>query len=361
MLKVNVWLKRAGLYLVTFLVCCSVLSSTQASAGESTTQNYADLTLSSPSTSETFSGVWDLTQGDLTLFYTIDLTGVNSQEPNLTSWTSVGLMNCDGDSGWMGSGAPQSWATDPDSLDLDDKHNLAAPDRYSEPSYDATDPDTVTDPPFGTYDNYGIWFDRDGVDQWQAGHWGATDGGTYNTSGIYDVVITYHAISSNLGTMFSTVNGIQTGFYTTGWQNAQPEYYPAGKSLTGDMTEMRPFARLSASDDTYGDVTLSNITITGYLSEDQSPCPGEGGGGCFIATAAYGTSTAAEIDTLRAFRDEVLLQNSLGSQLVEWYYHTSPPLADFISRNGLLRTIVRELLVDRVASLVEATEAIWGD
>ena len=89
-------------------------------------------------------------------------------------------------------------------------------------------------------------------------------------------------------------------------------------------------------------------------------CPGGEDGGCFIATAAYGTSTAAEIDTLRSFRDEVLLENSLGSQLVELYYQTSPPVADFISEHEGLRTLVRELLVDPVTWLVEATEAIWG-
>ena len=86
-----------------------------------------------------------------------------------------------------------------------------------------------------------------------------------------------------------------------------------------------------------------------------------GGEGCFIAMTAYGTSTAEEIDTLRAFRDEVLLKNGLGSQLVELYYETSPPVEDFIAENSLLRTLVRELLVDPVTSLVEATEAIWGD
>ena len=85
------------------------------------------------------------------------------------------------------------------------------------------------------------------------------------------------------------------------------------------------------------------------------------GGGCFIATAAYGTSTAEELNTLRSFRDEVLLESTLGSQLVEWYYQTSPPVADFISENSLLRTLVRELLVDPVTWLVEATEAIWGE
>ena len=81
--------------------------------------------------------------------------------------------------------------------------------------------------------------------------------------------------------------------------------------------------------------------------------------GCFIATAAYGTSTAGEIDTLRAFRDDVLLENTVGSQLVELYYQTSPPVADFISEHEGLRTLVREFLIDPITWLVQATEAIW--
>jgi hypothetical protein len=103
--------------------------------------------------------------------------------------------------------------------------------------------------------------------------------------------------------------------------------------------------------------TINTIVVYAIYADE----PADGGGGCFIATAAYGTSTAAEIDTLRAFRYDVLLKSTVGSQLVEWYYQTSPPVADFISENSLLRTLVRELVVDPIASLVEATEAIWGD
>ncbi len=87
----------------------------------------------------------------------------------------------------------------------------------------------------------------------------------------------------------------------------------------------------------------------------------EPGGFCFIATAAYGTSTAWEIDTLRAFRDKVLLQNSLGSQSVAFYYEVSPPAATFISEHEPLRTLVRDLLVDPVVWVVEATGTIWQD
>jgi hypothetical protein len=80
---------------------------------------------------------------------------------------------------------------------------------------------------------------------------------------------------------------------------------------------------------------------------------------CFIATAAYGTATAEQIDVLREFRDVVLLENSVGSEFVALYYQLSPPVADFIAGNSFLRAMVRELVVDPVVWLVEATGAIW--
>jgi len=83
------------------------------------------------------------------------------------------------------------------------------------------------------------------------------------------------------------------------------------------------------------------------------------GGGCFIATAAYGSPTAEQLDVLREFRDGVLLESVAGSQLVALYYRLSPPIADFISGNSFLRTVVRELLVDPVVWMVGAAGDIW--
>jgi hypothetical protein len=91
----------------------------------------------------------------------------------------------------------------------------------------------------------------------------------------------------------------------------------------------------------------------------DTPTPWGSGGGCFIATAAYGTPTAEEIDVLREFRDAVLLKSTVGSQFVALYYRFSPPIADFIAGNELLRTLVRELLVDPIVRVVEATGDIW--
>jgi hypothetical protein len=71
--------------------------------------------------------------------------------------------------------------------------------------------------------------------------------------------------------------------------------------------------------------------------------------------------TADQIDVLREFRDVVLLESAGGSQFVALYYRLSPPIADFIARSGLSRAIVRDLLVDPIVWIMEATQNIWAD
>lgn len=62
---------------------------------------------------------------------------------------------------------------------------------------------------------------------------------------------------------------------------------------------------------------------------------------CFIATAAYGTPMAQEINTLRRFRDLKMDRNRIGRYLIILYYGTSPPLARVIARGKNLRAFVR--------------------
>jgi hypothetical protein len=80
---------------------------------------------------------------------------------------------------------------------------------------------------------------------------------------------------------------------------------------------------------------------------------------CFIATAAYGTIDAEQIDILRDFRDEVLLQNKAGAAFVSFYYKVSPPIAKLISQNEVLRTIVRVGFVDPLVAIVRFVQGLW--
>jgi hypothetical protein len=68
---------------------------------------------------------------------------------------------------------------------------------------------------------------------------------------------------------------------------------------------------------------------------------GGGGDGCFIATAAYGSSMDSHVGILREFRDSFLLNNSMGKAFVQLYYTYSPPMADFIAKHANLRAMVR--------------------
>ncbi|MCL0030285.1 carboxypeptidase regulatory-like domain-containing protein, partial [Thermodesulfovibrionales bacterium] len=61
------------------------------------------------------------------------------------------------------------------------------------------------------------------------------------------------------------------------------------------------------------------------------PVPADDANGCVIATAAFGTPLAEEIDILREFRDEYLLTNELGQKFVAFYNRHSPALAEFIA------------------------------
>ena len=72
---------------------------------------------------------------------------------------------------------------------------------------------------------------------------------------------------------------------------------------------------------------------------------------CFIATAAWGSWMHPHVSTLRAFRDDVLMQSAPGRGLVAFYYRHSPPVAEFIARHDGLRAFTRALLTPVVLAV----------
>ncbi len=65
------------------------------------------------------------------------------------------------------------------------------------------------------------------------------------------------------------------------------------------------------------------------------------GGGCFIATAAYGAPLHPFVKILRDFKDKYLMPSRLGRKIVDLYYRYSPFVADFIAKHKALKAMVR--------------------
>jgi polyhydroxybutyrate depolymerase len=185
----------------------------------------------------------------------------------------------------------------------------------------------------------------------------------------------YLAISSTLGGSVNTpgqstfANVESTGAYMffgpgTGDTVVDLEAVPKSSSWefvnwTGDVSTI---ADVDAATTTMTITPNRDYAITANFqvkSEEPEPEPTPSGGMCFIATAAYGTSTARQLYVLREFRDAVLLKSTVGSRLADLYYQVSPPIADFISEHSFVRTLARELLVDPIVWLTEATRDIW--
>lgn len=99
-------------------------------------------------------------------------------------------------------------------------------------------------------------------------------------------------------------------------------------------------------DATYG------VAVAGAVSApvSETPEPVEGFpslkdvGGCFIATAAYGSPMAPQVDVLRVWRDRHLRPHWPGRAFIRAYEMVSPPLADAIRDSAWLRAAVRVFL-----------------
>jgi hypothetical protein len=78
-------------------------------------------------------------------------------------------------------------------------------------------------------------------------------------------------------------------------------------------------------------------------------------GFCFLATAAYGAGWVAQVQALRWLRDAYLERSPLGREFVRFYYTYSPPLADVVRHQPVLRGMVRVVL-QPLAQLVRASD-----
>jgi len=75
--------------------------------------------------------------------------------------------------------------------------------------------------------------------------------------------------------------------------------------------------------------------------------------GCFIATAAYGSHCATELQILRGFRNEYLLKNTFSRLFVNAYYQVSPAIASLIEKHEIAKSLTRLILIEPILWLIK--------
>ncbi|MBK9045648.1 MAG: hypothetical protein IPL74_02720 [Bacteroidetes bacterium] len=88
---------------------------------------------------------------------------------------------------------------------------------------------------------------------------------------------------------------------------------------------------------------LQNQINRASTSSRQSSSSGTGGG-CYIATMAYGSYEHPQVIVLRTYRDNYLLKSFWGRYFVKIYYHYSPMLVRKLYNHKKINSIIRNIL-----------------
>jgi len=90
-------------------------------------------------------------------------------------------------------------------------------------------------------------------------------------------------------------------------------------------------------------------------STQISELPKKKGGGCLIATAAFGSEMAPQVQFLRELRDNTVLQTESGTSFMtgfnQFYYSFSPAIADYERENPVFKEAVKITLTPLLVSL----------
>ncbi len=105
-------------------------------------------------------------------------------------------------------------------------------------------------------------------------------------------------------------------------------------------------------DETIFDETMPDETIFDETMPDETM---PGGGGCLIATAAFGSEMAPQVQNLREIRDNIVLETESGRTFMtsfnHIYYAFSPTVADLERENPIVRDIIQITITPMIVSL----------
>ena len=117
-----------------------------------------------------------------------------------------------------------------------------------------------------------------------------------------------------------------------------------GKEIFAPVNKTERSSIISLVFDGKGDYTIGITTMDKY-----------NGGGCLIATAAFGSELAPQVQLLREIRDDIVLQTKSGSIFMtgfnQFYYSFSPAVADYERENTTFKEAVKLTLTPLLTSL----------
>lgn len=125
---------------------------------------------------------------------------------------------------------------------------------------------------------------------------------------------------------------------------ANQNYFGALNNLTAENTRINIFW-INAKK------KLLNVS-PGAQVQSSSPQV-DNNSGCFIATATTGSYNHPTVMQLRHFRDNTLQNYNWGRKFIKFYYRNSPPIADFISQNELLKIIIYRSFIKPLSFLTK--------
>ncbi len=124
----------------------------------------------------------------------------------------------------------------------------------------------------------------------------------------------------------------------------------SGTVQSGGEGWMKPGSRVDHNNGSPSTIEIQVYHFTGVQGGSPSGSVGvstdaAAGGGCFIATAAYGSHMDRHVKILSKFRDRYLLTKSIGRSIIKGYYRFSPPVADYLDKHPFARALVRYALI----------------
>jgi hypothetical protein len=133
------------------------------------------------------------------------------------------------------------------------------------------------------------------------------------------------------------------------------EKFTFGADQTGPTTIKFENIRNTGQETEFALVVVPGSKVSTSTNESSENESSEEGGGCLIATAAYGSEMSPQVQLLREIRDNQLMNTEAGKSFMsgfnEMYYSFSPTIADMERENPMFKEVVKLGLTPMLSSL----------